>query len=119
MRIIYSLLFVFIVAASCTSTKKTTDVYKAQKGGMVYADSVRDGSSAERAIVIKAKDEIAGVAAEYDWLRAKYPGHTLVQQSANTMGQKKYDVMVIKTKQGEEKTFYFDITDFYGKGIGF
>ncbi len=119
MRIIYFFLLVFIVAASCTPSKKSSGVYKAQKGGKVYADSVNDGSSAERAIVIKAKDEAAGVAAEYDWLRAKYPGHTFMQQSTNTVGRKMYDVMVIKTKEGEEKTFYFDITNFFGKGIGF
>jgi len=30
-------------------------------------------------------------------------------------GNRQYDVVLIKLKDGQEKSFYFDITKFYGK----
>jgi len=52
---------------------------------------------------------------EHDWLEIHYPDYTLIEQSLIADGGKHYDVMPIKTANGEEKKIYFDISDFFGK----
>ena len=85
----------------------------AAAGPVTYSDG--DGSTIEKAVVIKgAKDEEAGVAAEYAWLRQKYPGYKLSKQSLRGSGDRHYDLIEIDTREGH-KTIYFDITDFFGK----
>ncbi len=115
--------FIFLLA-SCSSTKKTTSGTSSGTGSPVTTASssttsttsaAKDGSSYETAIVIKEKNESTGVAAEYKWLKANYPGYTLSRQSLQHKNGKSYDVMDIVTKDGEEKKIYFDITGFFGK----
>ncbi len=111
MRTLLVCLVLSLSIYSCSSSK--------QASSPVAVNSTNDGSSYEKAIVINAKNEQKGVAAEYEWLRNNYPGYKLIKQSLQSKGQKHYDAMLIKTKQGEEKTIYFDITNFFGKGFGF
>ena len=115
-------LLLIIFFASCSSTKKSQTVSPVTSATSsdvsstsVESSAKKDGSNYENAIVIKAKNETAGVAAEYKWLREKYPGHKLIQQSLSSEGKKHYDIMKIQTKDGEEKSIYFDITNFFGK----
>ena len=72
---------------------------------------VRDGSSFEKAIVVKS------VAAEYEWLRKKHPGYKLRLQALSNKDGKPYDVLSITTKKGEDIDVYFDISSFFGKGL--
>lgn len=138
MRKIFFVLIVAALATNCSSAKRTTgtssaktenssaNVSDAAKTDVASAnpsdtapvanpDAVMDGSSFEKAIVIDKKKEVEGVAAEYAWLKQNYPGYSMVKQSLSNKGKKQYDVLVIKTKEGEEKTIYFDITNFFGK----
>jgi hypothetical protein len=80
-----------------------------------YATTASDGSSFEKAIVIKADNEIDGVTAEYDWLKSKYPGYKLNLQKLVMHNDKPYDLLTIITQKGEEKVIYFDISNFFGK----
>jgi len=74
-----------------------------------------DGSSYEKAIVIQEKSETPGVNAEYKWIAEHYPGYSRGMQSLNFYNKKPYDIITIKTKDGEEKKIYFDISNFFGK----
>ena len=109
-----ALLFILclIVLASCSTTKKTTDNTSGQEQS---STSPRDGSSFDRAIMIKEKREGPGVDAEYDWLRLHFPEYQSEGQSLTFDKKKAYDIIRIKTKEGEDKRIYFDISGFYGK----
>ena len=80
-----------------------------------------DGKTLESSVIIKnAGNERNGIAAEYDYITKKYgPKFTNwkpVGQSTSSNNGKKFDVINIITIPGSEKiTYYFDITDFYGK----
>lgn len=113
--------------ASCSSSKKSASSKSLppssltinSDGKAVIVNSDADGSSMENAIIIDAPSETEGIHKEYEWLKEKYPDHSLIQQSLLHERKKSYDAMKIKTKQGDVKTIYFDITKFFGKGFGF
>lgn len=73
------------------------------------------GTSFSDAIVIQEETETKGVAAEYAWLKKNYPGYKLIKQSLQYNDGKPYDVMEIKTADGDTKKVYFDISNFFGK----
>jgi len=74
-----------------------------------------DGSSIEKAVIIKAPNNFIGVRAEYDWIKKNHPNWQLKEQSLLNVRSKVYDKMVFQTPQGQPATIYFDITDFFGK----
>ena len=119
MRRLIPLFFVIILLNSCSSTKKSQTSSSSNvvstSGTSVVSSADKDGSSYEKAMVVKAKNGTKGIAAEYKWLRENYPGYKLISQSLDGKGKKHYDVMHITTKEGNDKSFYFDITDFFGK----
>jgi hypothetical protein len=75
----------------------------------------RDGNSMASAVVIQAPDESTGVAAEYQWIADRFPGYTRGGQALLNKDGRFYDTLDITTSSGEHKTFYFDITNFFGK----
>jgi hypothetical protein len=77
--------------------------------------TVRDGSTFENAIVIKASNEMDGVRNEYVIISKLYPEYKLLSQGSSSKGSKHYDSIKILTSEKVEKTIYFDITNFYGK----
>ena len=76
---------------------------------------MKGGSSFDNAIVIRVKTESAGVAEEYKWLAESYPGYSTIRKTQTSRGNKHYDIITFKTRDGAEKNAYFDITSFYGK----
>ena len=108
-KVILALMIVFFT--SCSTTKNSDTVSKQSSAGR----SENDGSSYEKAIIIKAKDEMSGVNKVYSTLREMYPGFKLMSQGSGSKNGKHYDTMKIMTSNGEEKLVYFDITSFYGK----
>lgn len=114
MRIITLLAILAIFAASCSPSKKTSDPSRNNIKTTVDNND-NDGSSFEKAIVINKSNERDGVAEEYNWLRTHYPGYTMISQSLSSKKNKQYDILKFKTKEGEEKQIYFDITKFFGK----
>jgi hypothetical protein len=74
-----------------------------------------DGSSTEKAVIIMAPNEKAGVGAEYVWIENKYPNWKLKMQSLMNVGGKFYDRMDIQSPQGQSLSLYFDISAFFGK----
>ena len=106
-----------IVLASCSTSKKTTSspATDSQTTTSATTNSSQDGSSYENAIIINEKTEGPGVDAEYKWLKKNYPGYKMISQSLDHKGSKHYDLLHIQTADGEKKTIYFDITNFFGK----
>ncbi len=80
-----------------------------------------DGKSIENPIIIKnAENERNGIASEYIYLAKlngkKFKDWKPIGQSTNTVNGRKIDLVKIQIiAKNEIVTYYFDITDFYGK----
>ena len=75
-----------------------------------------NGLSIEQAVIIKnAKNESEGVRAERLWIRKIHPGWRKGRQALLSKKGKQYDRIEYKTPNGETKTIFFDISDFFGK----
>ncbi len=74
-----------------------------------------DGSSFEKAIIVKAPDEQSGVHAEHEYIRQHFPGSAEGSQGLQSSKGRHYDVMNFTTADGTMKTLYFDITAYFGK----
>jgi tetratricopeptide (TPR) repeat protein len=68
-----------------------------------------DGSSFETAIIVNSIPE------EYQYLRENYPGHKFIMQSLVSHDGVPYDILQIKTSEGETLEIYFNISSFFGK----
>ncbi|RVT97176.1 hypothetical protein EOD41_19400 [Mucilaginibacter limnophilus] len=75
----------------------------------------RDGSSFEKAIIITETSSRPGIAAEYSWIRKNHPGYAPQGQSLVHKDKRSFDIIKTANAKGEEKLFYFDITNFFGK----
>lgn len=91
----------------------TVMVAQAEESKISYGGG--DGSSFEKAVVIKGATEETGVKAEYAYLREHFSGYTMGKQSLVNHEKRVYDVLDITTKDGAAKSVYFDITGFFGK----
>ena len=82
-------------------------------------DSDGGGDSMDRAIIINANTTTKGVRAEYDFISSKCGQRdldwTFESQMALRSNGRHYDYIKVKLKNGDKKSFYFDITQFYGK----
>jgi hypothetical protein len=109
------LLFVVIIifVGACSSPKKTTT--KAASPVPTHDDILRGGTSFSNAVVIMVESESAGLKEEYKWLENNYPGYGLVRRTHVKRSPRNYDIIRIKTKQGQIKDIYFDSTRFWGK----
>ena len=101
----------------------------AEEKGVVYLDAggsrlpVRisggDGSSIENAVKIHANSTVVGIGAERAYIsqvlgKEGVDWH-LELQSLYEDGGKQYDAMKVEKADGEVVTFYFDISEFFGK----
>jgi hypothetical protein len=115
MKKIIFLLLITAGITSCHHTQNITSSDKKESGKVSNSSGGGNGQSIAEAIVINETNETEGVAAEYDWLKANYPGYSMIQQSLINQEGKPYDKMEIKTADGDKKTIYFDISHFFGK----
>ena len=108
-------LFVVIIIflGACSSPKKTTT--KSDAPTATHDDILRGGTSFSNAVVIMVESESAGLNEEYKWLANNYPGYALVRRTHVKRSSRHYDVIRIKTQQGQLKDIYFDSTRFWGK----
>lgn len=114
-KLIICLSFIVI---GCSSSKNLTN----NSNRVTRIDNAQfyggDGSSFEKAIIIKAKTSSEGIAAEYNYLEKKYGRKyvdwQMIQQSLSYHNKKPFDILKIKYK---DKTFnvYFEISSFFGK----
>lgn len=110
-----NLLFVVIIIflGACSSPKKTTT--KTASPTVTRTDILMGGTSFSNAVVIMVGSEKEGLNEEYKWLANNYPGYGLVRRTHVKNSSKQYDIVRIKTKQGQVKDIYFDSTRFWGK----
>ena len=78
-----------------------------------------NGSSFENAIIISDCSNTESVKQEYIEVRKRFGNYQLIRQSLQDKSGIIYDVLELKLEDGREITFYFDITDFFGKGFEF
>lgn len=90
-----------------------THIALAKPPGIFFSGG--DGSSLEKAIVVKAPNEESGVHAEHEYIRQHYPGSEEGRQSLQNSKGRAYDAMDFTTADGKKKTLYFDITAYFGK----
>ena len=75
-----------------------------------------DGSSHEQAVIIRgARDTETGIDAENAWIRQRHAGAQKTMQALESVGRRHYDVIRLTLSDGQTKSVYFDITDFFGK----
>lgn len=79
------------------------------------ATVVADGASFISAILINERFEGKGIALENEWLKAHYPGHTVVSRGLNINKRVPYDVITITIPDETQNKVYFDISKFFGK----
>jgi hypothetical protein len=86
----------------------------APAAGITYAGG--DGLTLETAIrIVGATGEEDGVAAEYRWLQTHAAGGERGEQSLLNKGGRVYDCLEWRWPDGTTRSYYFDITDFFGK----
>ena len=109
------LLFVVIIIlfGACAPPKKTRT--KDASPAVTRTDLLRGGTSFSNAVVIMVKSEREGLNEEYKWLSNNYPGYGLIRRTPVERSSRRYDIIRIKTKQGQVKDIYFDSTRFWGK----
>jgi hypothetical protein len=115
MKITHLFLVLVFVLGACSSSKKTTSTKTISSNKITEADRFRGGVSIENAIVIRVEKEQAGVEEEYKWLAINYPGYSMIRKTQTSRAAKHYDLVKIRTKDGQQKDIYFDITSFFGK----
>ncbi|MDP4290482.1 MAG: hypothetical protein Q8908_05325 [Bacteroidota bacterium] len=107
------MLYFVCLLVSCSTTQKVSSVTVNQNS--TAQGEERDGCSFKKAIVINETTESKGVAAEYTWLRTNYPGYRMQHQALSFNNKKPFDLLDIITADGKAKSFFFDISNFFGK----
>ena len=113
MKTVNVLFVAIILIGACSSPKKTTT--KAASPRVTRTDVLRGGTSFSNAVVIMVENERAGLDEEYKWLSNNYPGYAMIRRTQVKRSSKHYDIIRIKTQQGQLKDIYFDSTRFWGK----
>ncbi|HEY7374370.1 MAG TPA: hypothetical protein VIF57_19560 [Polyangia bacterium] len=105
-----------VLLAACATSGPNASGAAGAPPGIAFEGG--DGLSCEGRVVIRgARGEQQGIAAEYAWLRRRYPGHKVTGQSLGDCQQRAADIMSIRTADGREVEVHFDIGDFFGKGF--
>ena len=107
------LLTAILLLAACSSPKKTPA--KSDSPKVTRADILLGGTSFNNPVIIMVQAESAGMDEEYKWLSNSYPGYALIRRTHTSRSNRQYDIVRIKTKQGQLKDIYFDSTRFWGK----
>jgi hypothetical protein len=79
------------------------------------ADVKCDGSSLEKAIVVKAPTDHAGVGAQHGYIVKHFGKWRSIGVKSVEHDKRLFDIMRFTTVDGTEHILYFDITDYYGK----
>ena len=79
------------------------------------ADVKCDGSSLEKAIVVKAPTDHAGVGAQHDYIAKHFGKWRSIGVKSVEHDKRLFDIMRFTTVDGKKHILYFDITDYYGK----
>lgn len=80
----------------------------------------QSGETLQEAIeIIHATDTKEGVFAEHEYLRLKYASlgiaYRVFKQELIPCGEKRYDRLIVELENGQQESYFFDITSFFGK----
>ena len=79
------------------------------------------GSTIETAVIINTDSYAIGVPAEYEYIKNIHGVHgedySLLKQSLSFVNENSYDEILIKLKNGEEISYFFNISQFFGTDI--
>ena len=99
--------------------KELLNLFKRKSEGNGISLGGGTGTSIDDAIVIHAPNSVMGIMAEYTYIEnqcgVKDQDWTLGMQSQLSKNGKDYDMLSVELSDGTEKSFYFDITEFFGK----
>ena len=74
-----------------------------------------DGKSLAHAVILTGKNEYVNIEAEHVWLREHEPEGKLTGQGLIAHGGRFYDQMDIVRPDGTKQSYFFDITNGFGK----
>jgi hypothetical protein len=91
-----------------------------KRGGITFEGG--PGDTMERAVIIRGvSDHALGVEAEYRYLAQLFgrPGRDWepIGQELVESGDRYYDEMHVRLSDGTRRSVFFDITEFFGKGM--
>ncbi|MGC4035015.1 MAG: hypothetical protein QM764_03570 [Chitinophagaceae bacterium] len=108
----FTVLFIFcLFTESCSTSKRATPVRNSSN--LTAADKLRGGTAFSNAVIIMVKSEREVLDEEYKWLSYSFPGYGLIVRNHKVHSAKHYDIVRIKTKQGQIRDVYFDSTSFW------
>ena len=113
MKTVSALFIVSMICGACSTPKKTAP--KSNSPVVTHTDVLKGGTSFSNPVVIMVQNEREVLDEEYKWLSFSYPGYALVRRYNKSRASKHYDIVRIKTQQGQLKDIYFDSTQFWGK----
>jgi hypothetical protein len=119
----FALLWSFVKSVFKKKVNSDTEIIlKNEEETITFTELLR--SLRHDVVKVHAHTHILGVAAEYGWIRRRYPGSKTVKQALTTLdliaGKKKYktskiyfDIITIELPNGRKKEIFFDISNFY------
>ena len=103
-------------ACSSPSRQPQAGVVSRPASPAASRDSITDGSSLEKAIVVPRDTEKEGIAWEYAWIQERFgPYRRKGQRLLMGDGGRRYDQVSVGLADGTERTLYFDITRYFGR----
>jgi hypothetical protein len=115
MELIMKILYTFIVLVTLTLLSSCSINYGVNTKEFQEKNKGNDGSSYEKAIIILRSNEREGIRDEYLYIASKYLNFKRKLQALSEHNSKYYDILTVTIDTGEEKHFYFDISNFFGK----
>lgn len=110
--------FIYNRKTDKTETMKSENKMLYKKGGIEVWGGTGT-STDDPFVILGAKNTSLGVAIEYMYIENIYGEREkdwkLIMQSLMHKDNRSFDCIQIKLKSGEEKSIYFDISDFFGK----
>jgi len=106
-----------LLLIGCQTTGGTSSAGSIPSGGPTRISyEGGDGSSTAQAVIIKgARNESDGVRSEYSWIQQHFPGSRPAQQGLINSNGRAYDSVTFTLANGERRTVFFDIGEFFGK----
>ncbi len=74
-----------------------------------------DGLTIEHPLVMTGGSELTNTDAEYTWIRSHEPGAKVTRQELIALNKRVIDKLDVMLQDGSSKSYYFDITDGFGK----
>jgi hypothetical protein len=74
-----------------------------------------DGLSKKTAVIVKSRDQYAGVRSEYAWIASRYPGSKPISRELTARDDRgrNYDVITVRTSARAKIVLWFDVSAMY------